>query len=62
MIENEISNMLLNYGALGLWTLTLLLDRYTSQKKTQKLIENNTLVIGKNTEMLENVRRRFNKQ
>ena len=36
---------LLNYGVLGLWTITLLIDRYTTIKKLSKIIEDNTRAI-----------------
>jgi hypothetical protein len=42
MIEEVTLTQLMNYGVLGLWTLTLMLDKWAFQKKMQKLIEDNT--------------------
>ena len=38
MIEQE----LLNYGVLGLWTVTLLFEKYNLMKKFKTVISNNT--------------------
>ena len=37
-----IEEYLINYGVLGVWTITLLWDKLKSQEKTNKVIENNT--------------------
>lgn len=37
-----IEDVLLNYGVLGIWTITLLAQQYKQQTKTNKLIDNNT--------------------
>jgi len=42
MIEETITNGLMNYGVLGLWTLSLLYRQLITQKTQNKLIENNT--------------------
>ena len=36
---------LINYGVLGIWTFSLLIDKYKSQKKMQEVIENNTAIL-----------------
>lgn len=42
-----IEATLLNYGVLGIWTLTMLFERYKWQKDIKEVIENNTLVLTK---------------
>jgi len=42
-----IEELLKDYGVLGLWTGTLLLDRYGFQKKIMKIVENNTKALEK---------------
>lgn len=37
-----IEDQLINYGVLGIWTATLLIDRYKFQNKLGKVIEENT--------------------
>ncbi len=37
-----IEETLINYGVLGIWTLSLLIDRYKTQKQITTVIENNT--------------------
>lgn len=37
-----IEDALINYGVLGLWTLSLLYERVISQKKIHSIIEKNT--------------------
>ena len=40
-----IEEYLINYGVLGLWTLTMLYERYNYQKKIINVIEKNTGVL-----------------
>lgn len=40
-----IEETLMNYGVLGLWTLTLIIERATTTKKLSKVIEDNTTAI-----------------
>lgn len=42
-----IEDYLLNYGILGLWTCTLLWERYNFQKQMRDVIEKNTDVLNK---------------
>lgn len=42
-----IEDMLLNYGILGLWTLTLLAEKYKFNKEMKKIIEDNTKALIK---------------
>jgi len=37
-----IEDTLLNYGVLGLWTISLLYEKFNSQKKMMRVIEDNT--------------------
>lgn len=37
-----IEDALLNYGVLGLWTATLLLDKIRAQKRSETVIKQNT--------------------
>ena len=45
MIEGDVISQLMNYGVLGLWTVTLMIDKWMFQKKMQKLIEDNTAAL-----------------
>jgi len=47
-----IEDVLLNYGVLGLWTITLLAQQYKQQTKTNELINNNTTALTKVYEVL----------
>ena len=40
-----IEEALINYGVLGLWTITLLIERYNFQQKLVKIIDDNTKVL-----------------
>ena len=40
-----LEESLINYGVLGIWTLSLLIDKYKSQKRMQEVIENNTAIL-----------------
>lgn len=37
-----IEESLINYGVLGLWTLSLLYERYKTQKDLKRVIDRNT--------------------
>ena len=55
-----IEDALAQYGVLGLWTLSLLAERYIYQKKTSILIENNTKALVQVYEVIskcQNVKR-----
>lgn len=43
MIEDQL---LLNYGVLGVWTLSMLYERYGFQKKMIAVIERNTTALN----------------
>lgn len=49
---------LISYGPLGLWTLSLLYERYRANTQTKKLIENNTEALVKVYECLSKIERR----
>lgn len=40
-----IEDQLINYGVLGLWTLTLLVERYRSRQEFKDLVKNNTTAL-----------------
>ena len=42
-----IEEALLNYGVLGLWTLSLIVERYKSTNQMRQIIENNTKALTK---------------
>lgn len=48
-----IEEQLIQYGVLGIWTASLLLDRWRNQIKLNKVIENNTIALTKNYEVLK---------
>ena len=42
-----IEEYLLNYGILGLWTISLIYEKITFQKQMKALIERNNLILDK---------------
>ena len=61
MIEEQMSH-LLNYGALGLWTLSLLYQQFASQKRMQEfqkqqqeLEKANTVALTKVYELMNDI-------
>ncbi len=44
-----IESALMTYGPLGLWTISLLAERYYYNKKMQVIIDNNTTALTKFT-------------
>lgn len=48
-----IEEVLLNYGVLGLWTLSLIIERMTNNKQMKKVIESNTAALIKVHDCLE---------
>ena len=40
-----IEEYLVNYGVLGIWTMTLLIQVYKTDRKTSQVIENNTIAL-----------------
>ena len=48
-----IEEALLNYGVLGIWTISLLYERYKSQAKMQSIVENNTKALVKVYEVID---------
>jgi hypothetical protein len=48
-----IEAALLNYGVLGLWTLTLLTQTYKYRQEMKKIIENNTVAMTKVYEVIK---------
>ncbi len=51
---------LLNYGVLGLWTLSLLYDKWATNKKFVEAIDNNTRAIRENTVTLAQIKAKMN--
>jgi|TARA_R100000049_G_C1950550_1_gene98020 hypothetical protein len=52
-----IEEALMNYGVLGLWTMTMLGERFLYNKKTAKLIDNNTIALTKVHEVMKQCRK-----
>lgn len=44
MLEDQL---LLNYGVLGVWTISMLYERYGFQKKMIAVIERNTFALNR---------------
>lgn len=42
-----IEDYLINYGVLGLWTISLIYEKITFQKQMKRVIEENTLALNK---------------
>jgi len=53
-----IEEALVQYGVLGLWTLSLLTERYIFNKKTSMVIENNTITMQKVVDIISNCPKR----
>jgi len=52
-----IEEALANYGVLGIWTMSLLMERYIYNKKISSLIENNTVAMVKVYETITNCKK-----
>ena len=52
-----IEDFLLNYGVLGAWTITLLVERYRNRNVLKKVIENNTIAITRVYEVIKKCRK-----
>jgi len=53
MIIEDNLPILLNYGVLGLWTASLILDKIQSQGKLAELIVNNTTALTRVYEVIQ---------
>lgn len=53
-----IEEVLANYGVLGLWTISLLAERYLYNKKMMSLIDNNTIALTKVNETISKCKKR----
>lgn len=53
-----IEEALANYGVLGLWTISLLAERYIYNRKMSSLIENNTIAITKVNETISKCKKK----
>ena len=49
-----MEEILLQYGILGVWTLTLLGERYYYNRKVGQVIDNNTVALTKVYEVINN--------
>ena len=47
-----IEEVLLNYGVLGLWTLSLIYDKLRFQTQVKNIIKNNTIAMTKVYEVI----------
>jgi hypothetical protein len=48
-----IEEALIQYGVLGLWTMTLLLDKLRFQKEMKDIIRNNTEAFIRHSEIIK---------
>ena len=53
-----IEQQLLQYGVLGLWTASLLYEKYKFTQKLINVLDKNNEVIAKNTEMLKRLEKK----
>lgn len=56
-METEVILLLKDYGILGLWTATLLWERYKTQANTKQVIKNNTEALTKVYEVITKCKR-----
>jgi len=52
-----IEETLIQYGVLGIWTLTLLGERYIFNRQMKKVVESNTIALTKVHEVIQYGRR-----
>jgi hypothetical protein len=48
-----IEDALVNYGVLGLWTISLLTERYFNNNKMKVVVDNNTTALTKVYEVMQ---------
>ena len=53
-----IEEALINYGVLGIWTLSLLVERYKNAGKISQVVENNTTALTKVYEVISKCKRK----
>jgi hypothetical protein len=53
MVEEIITSSLTQFGILGVWTISLLYERYKQGAKTNLVIENNTIAMTKVYEVIQ---------
>ena len=53
-----IEEALIQYGVLGLWTISLLTERYIFNKKSSQVIENNTIAMTKVYDIISGCQKR----
>jgi|TARA_R100000501_G_C2630136_1_gene125236 hypothetical protein len=51
-----IEDTLIQYGVLGIWTATLLGERYIFNRQMKKVVESNTVALTKVHEVMKNGR------
>jgi hypothetical protein len=56
---DSITSQLPTYGALGLWTLSLLFERFSFQREMKTLVNNNTVVVARNSQILEEIKKKI---
>ena len=54
----EVNELLVNYGVLGLWTITLLFDKINFQKQMKEIIIRNTQALIEIKEVMNKCRRK----
>jgi hypothetical protein len=47
-----VEEHLIQYGVLGLWTASLIYERFYYNREIKKIIDNNTIAITKNYEVI----------
>lgn len=53
-----IEEYLINYGVLGVWTISLLVERYKNSNKLNQVIENNTIAITRVYEVINKCKKK----
>lgn len=53
MMEEFITNQLAQFGVLGIWTISLLVEKWKQGTKTNQIIENNTTALTKVYEIVQ---------
>jgi len=58
MIE-KIINLFIPYGVMGLWTVSLLYEKYVNGKEIKQVVKNNTFALAQNTQTLQQIQKKL---
>jgi len=53
LLEETFTQALVNYGALGMVTAVLLVEKFKQQTELKEVVKNNTYALAQNTQVLQ---------